>query len=46
MHAAEDVKPLDQHLLGVAKHKGDGEAGLELVCSEGDQIANVEAKTD
>ena len=44
--AAEDVKPLDQHLLGITQHKANGEAWLELVCREGDQIANVESKKD
>jgi hypothetical protein len=44
--AAEDVKPLDQHLLGITQHEANGEAWLELVCREGDQVANVESKKD
>ena len=44
LQAAEDVKPLDQHLLGITE--ANGEAWLELVCHEGNQVANMESKKD
>ncbi len=45
-HAVEDVEPLHQHLLCIAEHEAGGEAGLELGCSEGDQVADMESKKE
>jgi len=45
-HPAEEVEPLNKHLLCIAEHKASGEAGLELRRGESDQIANVESKKE
>src|SRR6266481_4413967 len=42
----EDIEPLHQHLLCIAEHEAGGEAGLELGCSEGDQVADMESKKE